>query len=323
MISEKSIQHLREIFGRKLQENVLLANYTTMQVGGPTEALLIANSAGELVEIISKLWELELPVKVLGSGSNLLVSDKGIRAVTVINHAHNIKINTRSKPFTVWAESGALLVNVGKKLALWGLKGMEWAATIPGTVGGAVYGNAGAFGGETCGNLIAADILQRDEGRSEWPCEKLDFTYRASNIKRDMVDAVILAAKFEVSEGNREEIQENIEKFRKRRRHNQPPGASVGSIFRNPEDEKAGRLIEAVGLKGKRIGGAVISEQHANFIINEGGATAKDILTLLEMAHNKVMRKFNIALIPEIEVIGDWDDLPDFLQNNYAAKAVK
>ncbi len=323
MISEKSLQQLREIFGRKLQENVLLANYTTMQVGGPSDALLVANSAGELAEIVRKLWELELPVKVLGSGSNLLVSDKGIRAVTVINHAHNIKINIRSVPITVWAESGALLVNVSKKLALWGLKGMEWAATIPGTVGGAVYGNAGAFGGETCRNLIAADILHREEGRSEWPCEKLEFSYRTSKIKHGLDNAVILAALFEVIEGNREEIQANIEKFKKRRRRNQPPGASVGSIFRNPRDEKAGRLIEAVGLKGKRIGGAVISEQHANFIINEGGATAKDILTLLEMAHDKVMEKFNIALMPEIEVIGDWDSLPDFLQNNQTSKAVK
>jgi len=323
MISEKSLQQLREIFGRKLQENVLLANYTTMQVGGPSDALLVANSAGELAEIVRKLWELGLPVKVLGSGSNLLVSDKGIRAVTVINHAHNIKINIRSVPITVWAESGALLVNVSKKLALWGLKGMEWAATIPGTVGGAVYGNAGAFGGETCRNLIAADILHREEGRSEWPCEKLEFSYRTSKIKHGLDNAVILAALFEVIEGNREEIQANIEKFKKRRRRNQPPGASMGSIFRNPRDEKAGRLIEAVGLKGKRIGGAVISEQHANFIINEGGATAKDILTLLEMAHDKVMEKFNIALMPEIEVIGDWDSLPDFLQNNQTSKAVK
>ena len=323
MISEKSLQQLREIFGRKLQENVLLANYTTMQVGGPSDALLVANSAGELAEIVRKLWELGLPVKVLGSGSNLLVSDKGIRAVTVINHAHNIKINIRSVPITVWAESGALLVNVSKKLALWGLKGMEWAATIPGTVGGAVYGNAGAFGGETCRNLIAADILHREEGQSEWPCEKLEFSYRTSKIKHGLDNAVILAALFEVIEGNREEIQANIEKFKKRRRRNQPPGASVGSIFRNPRDEKAGRLIEAVGLKGKRIGGAVISEQHANFIINEGGATAKDILTLLEMAHDKVMEKFNIALMPEIEVIGDWDSLPDFLQNNQTSKAVK
>ena len=138
-----------------------MANFTTMNVGGPADALLIANSAEQLADMVSKFWEMDLPVKILGSGSNLLISDKGIRAVVVINHAHNIRINMNSNPMTVWAESGALMVNVGKKLALWGLTGMEWAATIPGTVGGAVYGNAGAFGGETCRSLISADMLHK------------------------------------------------------------------------------------------------------------------------------------------------------------------
>ena len=323
MIGEESLTRLRDTFSRRLQENVMLSNYATMNVGGPADALLIANSSDQLAEIVSKLWKINVPVKVLGSGSNLLISDKGIRAVVVINHSHNVKINTRSSPITVWAESGALMVNVGKKLALLGLKGMEWAATIPGTVGGAVYGNAGAFGGETCRNLIAADVLHREEGRADWLCKRLEYTYRASRIKREIDDAIILAALFSVEKGEPDLIRANIENFSERRWKNQPPGASVGSIFRNPEDEKAGRLIEAVGLKGKKIGGAIISTQHANFIINEDHASAQDILDLLVLAYETVKKKFKIELIPEIEVVGEWDKLPDFLKHNKASKVMK
>ena len=212
------------------------------------------------------------------------------------------------------------MVNVGKKLALWGLSGMEWAATIPGTVGGAVYGNAGAFGGETCRNLVSAEVLHKTEGRTEWLCERLEYTYRASAIKRGMQDAVILSSTFSVERGDPQKIAADIESFRQRRWKNQPPGASVGSVFRNPPDDKAGRLIEAAGLKGKQKGGAVISARHANFIINEGGASAQDILDLLVEARNAVKAKFDVDLIPEIEVLGDWDNLPDFLLPNSASK---
>ena len=323
MMDEKSLTPLRSYFGNRLQENVRMANFTTMNVGGPADALLIANSADQLAEVVGKLWEFGFPVKIMGSGSNVIISDRGIRSVVVINHAHNIRINIKSDPMTIWAESGALMINIGKKLALWGLKGMEWAATIPGSVGGAVYGNAGAFGGETCRNLISADMLHRTDGRSDWECERLEFTYRASNIKRDTTEAVILSALFSVEKGDPKEIAANIESFKQRRWKNQPPGASVGSVFRNPPEDKAGRLIEAVGLKGKRIGGAVISDKHANFIINDQNASAQDVFDLLVLARNAVEKKFGIGLIPEIEVIGDWDNLPDFLTSHAASKAVK
>ena len=323
MINNKMMEELRSIFGRGLQENVLMANFTTMNVGGPADALLIANSADQLAQIVGKLWEMDLPVKVLGGGSNLLVSDKGIREVVVINHAHNIKINTRSQPKTVWAESGAQMTNVGKMLVARGLSGMEWASTIPGTVGGAVYGNAGAFGQDTQCNLVKADILHREKGRSEWTCDQMEFTYRASKLKRDSIEAIILSAEFTVQDGDPQEIKKDIQKFRQRRLKNQPPGASMGSVFRNPPDDKAGRLIESVGLKGKRIGGAVISSRHANFIINQGGAKAQDVLDLLILARETVEKKHEVQLIPEIEILGDWDNLPDYLKNIHASKAVK
>ena len=316
MINAKSLNTLRATFGSKLQENVRLSNFTTMNVGGPADALMIAHSADQLAEMVSNIWKMCLPVYVLGSGSNLLISDRGLRVVVIINHAHNIKVNTRTRPYTIWAESGALMVNLGKKLTLRGLSGMEWAATIPGTVGGAVYGNAGAFGKDTCRNLISADMLHKESGRETWECSRLEFTYRASKIKRDDEPAVILSALFHVNSGNVDQIKADIDNYRSRRNQIQPPGASVGSVFRNPPDDSAGRLIEAVGLKGKTIGGAIISPKHANFIINKGNASAQDVLELLILARNAVKKKFGIKLVPEIEVLGDWNNLPEFLQSN-------
>ena len=211
MINAKSLNTLRETFGSKLQENVRLSNFTTMNVGGPADALMIAHSADQLAEMVSNIWKMCLPVYVLGSGSNLLISDRGLRVVVIINHAHNIKVNTRTRPYTIWAESGALMVNLGKKLTLRGLSGMEWAATIPGTVGGAVYGNAGAFGKDTCRNLISADMLHKESGRETWACSRLEFTYRASKIKRDDEPAVILSALFHVNSGNVDQIKADID----------------------------------------------------------------------------------------------------------------
>jgi UDP-N-acetylmuramate dehydrogenase len=322
-MKEAMLEKLRARFGSVLQENVQMANFTTMKVGGPADALLIAHSADKLAEYISVLWEMDTPATVLGGGSNLLVSDKGIRGIVVINHAHNIKINTHTMPITVWAESGALMSNVGRLLIMRGLAGMEWAATIPGTVGGAVYGNAGAFGKETCRCLIKADVLHKTSGRADWTCDQLEYTYRASKFKRDMEEAIILSALFEVTTGDPQEIKANVESYRQRRLRTQPPGPSMGSVFRNPPEDKAGRLIEAAGVKGTKIGGAIISPKHANFIINEGGAKAQDILDLLVLARESVEKKFNITLIPEIELVGDWEFVPEFLRNQQASKAVK
>lgn len=322
MINTKSLNKIRETFGSKLHENVHLSNFTTMNVGGPADALMIAHSADQLAETVSKIWKMDLPVYVLGSGSNLLISDKGLRAVVIINHAHNIKVNTRTHPCTIWAESGALMVNLVKKLVLRKLRGMEWAATIPGTVGGAVYGNAGAFGKDTCQNLISADILHKESGREIWECRCLEYTYRASKLKHNSESAVILSALFHVESGDIDQIKANIDSFRSKRARIQPPGASVGSVFRNPPDDSAGRIIEAAGLKGKVIGGAIISQKHANFIINQGSASAQDVLELLVLVRNTVKEKFGVKLVPEIEVLGDWDNLPEFLQSNKRSTVV-
>jgi UDP-N-acetylmuramate dehydrogenase len=297
---------LREKFGDRLQENVVLANYTTAHVGGPADGLLVATSSNELEEIFTTLWGMQCPVYLLGSGSNVLVSDAGYRGVVVINHARNIKIDMHHTPPNVWAESGANLAGMARQAALRGLSGMEWAATVPGTVGGAVFGNAGAFESDTASNLKMAEILHPFSGKQIWPVEKLEYGYRTSWFKKNPEQAVILSARFELTEDHQEAVQARIDEFSARRRNSQPPGASMGSMFKNPTGDYAGRLIDAAGLRGVRVGGAHISEKHANFFINDETATASDLWVLIQKAQSRVSEAFGVSLELEVELVGDF-----------------
>ena len=306
--AKNMIKELRAIFGERLQENVHMANYTTAQVGGAADALLVAQSSDELEEFVRKVWALDLPLYLMGSGSNMLVSDLGIRGVVIINRAHTIKVNTHVDPPTVRAESGAILGTVARQVALRGLSGMEWAATIPGTVGGAVYGNAGAQGGDTKSTLELAEILHRVKDKVSLTSDQMGYAYRSSILKRDPGIAVILAAQFRLSTSTVEAVQEKMSEFSSRRRATQPPGASMGSMFKNPSGDYAGRLIEASGLKGTRVGGAVISTLHANFFVNDQGATASDVFELIQLARQTVLEKTGVALELEIEMVGDWSN---------------
>ena len=310
MVSSLPITALREQFGSALQENVNLANYTTARVGGPVDALLPVNSEKELEQAARVLCQLEIPFKVLGSGSNLLVSDDGLRGVVVLNHARNIKINSRSDQPSVWAESGANFGTISRQAALRGLSGLEWAATIPGSLGGAVFNNAGAYGGDMNSSLIVADILHLEKlARESWTAEDMQYAYRSSRLKREKIPAVILSARLSLSHGNLPEVQAKMEANSEHRRRTQPPGASMGSMFKNPPGDYAGRLIEAAGLKGLKVGGAEISPLHANFFINHGHASAKEIWTLICQARATVYKQFGILLDLEVELVGNWPDL--------------
>jgi UDP-N-acetylmuramate dehydrogenase len=302
-----SLEPLRAAFGGRLQENILMANYTTAHVGGPVDAAVIAQSAAELESAVQSLWNLGIPFYLLGSGSNVLVSDAGIRGVVVINRAHTVKIDTHTSPPTVWAESGANLSGTARQLALRGLSGLEWAANVPGSVGGAVYGNAGAFGMDVKASLLLAEILHRTEGRQSWPGARLEFDYRSSILKRDPGQAVVLAARFELTTSTKEEVQARMDSNNAQRRRSQPAGASLGSMFKNPAGDYAGRLIEAAGLKGTRIGGAQISKMHANFFVNDQQARAADIWGLIQLAKRTVQDKFGVGLELEVELLGDWN----------------
>src|ERR1041385_3507792 len=265
--------------GDKVKENVSLAPYTSARIGGPADVLITAESADELARIIKMLWKLELDYVMLGGGSNVLVSDKGVRGVVVLNRAKSVRFHNGDEP-SVTAESGVVFSNLANRCAAKGFSGLEWAATVPGTIGGAVYGNAGAFGGDIAGNLIWAELLTAEGGREKFTAEQMGYGYRTSTLKRGELDAVVLAAELRLKNSTRDEVTTNIEQFSAHRKTTQPPGASMGSMFKNPNGDYAGRLIEAAGLKGTRMGNAEISPLHGNFFINRENTKATDIRTL-------------------------------------------
>jgi len=300
------LESLHSVFGETMQTDVSLARHTAARVGGPADAVVTVNSVDELAWAATELRALEVPFLILGGGSNVLISDAGVRGVVVLNRARQISFDDEGAPPTVWAASGANLGKVARRAASRGLSGLEWAAGIPGTVGGAVFGNAGAHGGDVAGCLIMAEILHQDGKWSQWSAEEMGFAYRSSRLKREPITATILSARFALAHRPSDEIQKKMDAYAAFRRRTQPPGASMGSMFENPPGDFAGRLIEEAGLKGTRVGDAEISPMHANFFINHGDATAEDIFALIELARKTVAEKFGVELELEIELVGEW-----------------
>jgi UDP-N-acetylmuramate dehydrogenase len=268
---------------------------------------MIVRTAEELAQTAQALWKLDLPFLVLGSGSNVLVSDRGVRGVVVINRARSVRLEAHSEPPYILAESGATLNDIAHRAARAGLSGLEWAATVPGTLGGAVYGNAGAFGGDMAGALISIELLHRQTGNQTLSKEQLAYGYRTSILKREHPPVVLLTARLAVQHGDRAAILRQQRAFSAQRRSFQPAGASLGSMFKNPPGDYAGRLIEQAGLKGRRVGNAEISPVHANFFINHGQTRAADIDALIELARTTVAAKFGCQLELEVELIGEWE----------------
>ncbi len=298
------VDTLRERFGHRVKVNAPLAPYTSARLGGRADYLITAHSASELAEIITFLRQHGWPYLILGGGSNVLVSDKGVRGVTILNRARAVRFESSSPP-RVWAESGVVLSNLANRCAARGLSGLEWAATVPGTLGGAVYGNAGAFDGDMAGCLAWAEVLS-EAGPERWPVERMGYDYRTSILKRGEARGIVLSAEMILRPATKEEVQARIAHFVQRRKLTQPPGASMGSMFKNPPGDFAGRLIEAAGLKGTRRGNVEISRLHANFFINHGAARASDVQALMALAQKSVKEKFGIELEPEVELIGEW-----------------
>lgn len=306
MVTESSISYLRSVFGGKVKTDVSLARYTAARVGGFARAMVVVDSADDLAFAADELWASDTPFVIFGGGSNVLTSDAGIKQVVLLNRAREIRFEESPQSASVWAGSGANFGSVARRAAARGLSGLEWAAGIPGTIGGAVFGNAGAHGDDVAGCLQMADILHRDNRREQWDSSDLQFSYRSSLLKRDKLDAIVLSAKFNLYPATPDSVQQKMDEFSEFRHRTQPPGASMGSMFKNPPDDYAGRLIEQAGLKGTRIGDAQISDLHANFFINLGDATARDIYNLIELAQRTVKTKFGVMLELEIELVGDW-----------------
>lgn len=304
VVATRPIDLLYARLGNKVKENVSLAPYTSARIGGPADILIPAESADELARIIKLLQKQEMDYLILGGGSNVLVSDRGVRGVVVLNRAKGVRFHSGDQP-SVTAESGVVFSNLANRCAAKGFSGLEWAATVPGTIGGAVYGNAGAFGGDMAGNLISAELLT-ENGREKFTAEQMGYGYRTSVLKRGELDAIVLSAELRLQNSTKEAVSTTIEQFSAHRKATQPPGASMGSMFKNPTGDYAGKLIEAAGLKGIRIGNAEISPLHGNFFVNQDNTRAEDIRALIERVLKTVKEKQGVDLELEVELVGEW-----------------
>ena len=300
----RPVDVLRIQFGDAVQENVSLAPYTSARIGGSADVLVTVKSTDELANVMQVIWSQGMPYYILGGGSNVLVSDRGVRGVVVLNRAKEVKFHYGNHA-KVWCESGVVFSNLANRCASKGFAGLEWGATVPGTIGGAVYGNAGAFGGDVAGNLIWTELLTK-YGREEYSVEQMGYGYRTSILKRGEVNAIVLSAALSLKNATKEEVSVKIGQFSERRKASQPPGASMGSMFKNPAGDYAGRLIEVAGLKGTRIGNAEISTLHGNFFINHGETKASDIRALIDLTRKTVKEKCDVELELEIEFVGEW-----------------
>ena len=311
VVTTSQVEVLKAFFGPKLKKDEMMGRYSVMRVGGPADYLVIANDGKELADWVRFFWEQKIPFVVLGAGSNTLISDAGIREVVIINKAKEVKfIDENPESPRLWAESGASFGKLSRRAGSKGWSGLEWSAGIPGTVGGAVVNNAGAFGSNVAEILVVAEILHPVGDRiqrSKWSVDQLAYGYRTSSIKTGDHPAVVLNATFQLQKSTPKEVKGRISAISEKRQGSQPQGASLGSMFKNPPGDYAGRLIEQASLKGTRVGEAEISLVHGNFFLNHGNATAEDIAALIKLAQEQVKDQFGIELELEIQFVGDWE----------------
>ncbi len=293
---------LPDPYHQRLLQHEPLAKYTAARLGGPADYLYIAReSTDELATVVQSAWAQALPVRVLGGGANVLVNDTRVRGLVVINSVSQADFHA---DHTCDVTSGHSLTVLARKCAARELSGFEWAVSIPGTIGGAVVNNAGAHGGDMAGSVYSVDLLDYEVGRHTLSLDALGYGYRSSALKaRADRRFLVLSARLAFTPGERATIEARMDEFIAHRKRTQPPGASLGSIFKNPPGDYAGRLIESCGLKGFTIGGAQVSPVHANFFINTGSATAADYLTLVRRVQSEVARQTGVELETEIEVI--------------------
>jgi UDP-N-acetylmuramate dehydrogenase len=263
-----TVSALEQLLGNKLLHNESLAKYTAARIGGPAEYLYVANETVKLLaEVVQIAWNADSPVRVLGGGANVLISDKGVRGLVVINRVKQ----TVFEGNCVQVTGGVSLTNLANQCAKHGLTGFEWAISVPGTVGGAVVNNAGAHDGDMNDSLVSVDVVDAIDGRQLLTLDEMAYDYRTSALKSRLDRRfLVLEAQLQFEQDDPDAIRARMDEFRAHRKRTQPPGASLGSIFKNPEGDYAGRLIEAAGLKGYTIGNAAVSDVHANFFINTG-----------------------------------------------------
>ena len=281
-----------------------LSHHTTYRIGGPAALFVKVNSYPALLKTIEILGREGVDWVVLGKGSNILAADRGYDGCVIVLGREFSRISFDGSEVT--AGAGATIARLVSETLSHSLSGLECLVGIPGTVGGAVYGNAGAHGKDVCQSLLMAEILHRSKGLLSLDCDGMGFTYRSSAFKREPGNAVILSATFNLAQSTRDAVQAKVDAINEKRRNAQPAGASLGSTFKNPAGDHAGRLIEAAGLKGTRVGGVEISPVHGNFLINDGSGCAEDYRQLIALVQKTVREQFAVELQLEIELFGDW-----------------
>lgn len=289
------------------EQNVLtdepMSNHTTFRIGGAADYFLLPTEGTQIKGIFEICREEGIPCFILGNGSNLLVSDKGYRGAVIQMYRNMNKIETEAT--VIRAQAGALLSAIAAEAKNHSLTGFEFAGGIPGTLGGAVTMNAGAYGGEMKDVLKSVTVVDREGNIIKLSVEELNLGYRTSIVKT--AGYFVLEAEISLKEGNPEEIKELMRDLTERRTSKQPlEFPSAGSTFKRPEGYFAGKLIMDSGLRGYRVGGAQVSEKHCGFVINAGGATAEDVRALIQDVQNTVYEKFGVMLEPEVRFLGDF-----------------
>jgi len=278
-----------------------MSRHTSFKVGGPARFFVNVESTAELVLVIALCKHEDMPYAIIGRGSNLLVSDEGFDGVVI--HIGDALSRSFIDDTTITAAAGISLGSLAMKAYESGLTGLEFAAGIPGSLGGAVIMNAGAYGGEMKDVITSVTVVGPEGKPFEIPAEEMDFGYRSSRAAKEQL--IVLSAKLQLAHGNKEEIKARMDELAAKRREKQPlEFPSAGSTFKRPEGNYAGALIEAAGLKGYSIGGAQVSEKHAGFVINKGGATAADIYSLCNYVREKVRESSGISLELEVKTLG-------------------
>lgn len=299
------IKQFSQILLTKLPEdtifqNELMKNYTTFRIGGPADILIKPHSIEELSQSVRLCKQYNIPYYILGNGSNLLVADEGFRGVVIQIYSNLSEVTVEGNLVT--AQAGALLSRIASKALENELTGFEFAHGIPGTLGGAVVMNAGAYDGEMKKVLVKCDVLDEDGQLYTLSNEELELGYRSSIIQKK--NYIVVSATIELEKGDKEAISGYMKELMGRRKEKQPlDKPSAGSTFKRPEGHFAGKLIMDSGLKGYELGGAMVSDKHCGFVVNNGGATCKDIEGLIKHVQDVVREKYQVELEPEVKIL--------------------
>lgn len=301
------MKHLREFVTLlqmadiDLKQGEPMCRHTTFQIGGPVAVMAFPNSPEQVGEILKIARRYEITPMILGAGSNILAPDEGLDTVVIELRTAMNRVEERSKG-EFEAQAGAAMARLATFAMERGYTGLEFAHGIPGTVGGGVYMNAGAYGGETCQVVTGVTVMDRAGNLLDIPADKLDLSYRHSRFMNE--DLVILSVRVKLEKGDREEIRAKMAELMTRRRTSQPLELpSAGSTFKRPATGYAAAMIEAAGLKGLRVGDAQVSEKHAGFVVNRGRATCKDVLRLMEQVQDRVEQDTGVRLEPEVRIL--------------------